>query len=394
MHIWSILLASGQGLRLTGQTTKKQFLPWKDRPLYWHSAQALSAVPALHGLIITFPPDELEIRLTELADLWQLDGLGLEYVTCPGGASRQESVANALALLPPQCSHVLIHDAARPFVRPQLAQAIIESLASGAVAAVPALPVTDTIKEKLDSHRVRTLDRSQLYAVQTPQGFARDIIDQAHSQATHHGWQGTDDASLVELLNFPVCCVPGQEDNIKITTNQDLEMLREPQTRCVQNCIGWGYDVHRFGPGRPMKLGGVPIANGPEIEAHSDGDVLLHALIDALLGCLGLGDIGEHFPDCDPKYANVSSGILLAETLDLAARHGLHIDHVDMTVICQVPKISPWKGQITKNISSLLGLSGSHVNIKATTEEHLGFTGSKKGIKAVAQVLGHRESGV
>ncbi len=392
MHIWSILLASGQGSRIGGQKTKKQFLPWKDRPLFWHSVLALAAHPAMQGMVITFPPDELEQRKLELLDLWPADDPGVEYICCSGGSSRQESVANALAFLPFSCSHVLVHDAARPFLHPRLVHRIVESLDAGAEGAVPALQVTDTIKERRDENRVHTLDRSQLFAVQTPQGFKRSILSQAHAQAASTGWQGTDDASLIEEMGCTLALVPGQEDNIKITTNQDLEMLQEKQERTSRACIGWGYDVHRFGPGRPMKLGGIPIANGPEITAHSDGDVLLHALVDAILGCLGQGDIGEHFPDSDPGYDNISSGVLLAKTLDLAAHNGLHIEHVDLTIITQVPKIGPWKAQITKNVHALLGLSPQQVNLKATTEEGLGFTGSKQGIKAVAQVIGHTKT--
>ncbi|MFP4429031.1 MAG: 2-C-methyl-D-erythritol 4-phosphate cytidylyltransferase [Desulfovermiculus sp.] len=390
MHIWTLLLASGQGARMRGQVNKKQFLLWKKRPLYWQSALSLASVSCVHGLIIAFPPDELEERQAEVHDLWQRDALGVEYITCSGGSSRQESVAKALGCLPPECTHVLIHDAARPFVRPPLIQAVITALASGAAAAVPALPVTDTIKEQIGD-RVQTLDRTSLYAVQTPQGFARDVVCQAHAQAIEQGWMGTDDASLVERLGFPIQLIPGAAENIKITTNQDLKKLHEPEHDFRRYCTGWGYDVHRFGPGRTMKLGGVPIANGPEIEAHSDGDVLLHALIDAVLGCLGQGDIGDFFPDSDPGFENVSSGALLAETLNKAASQGLRIDHVDLTLICQIPKISPWKHQIKKNVYTLLGLTPQQVNIKATTEEHLGFTGNKQGIKAVAQVIGHLE---
>lgn len=391
MHIWTLLLASGHGTRITDQNTRKQFLPWKERPLYWHSALALAAVPSMRGIIVTFPEDEYEARGKELADLGQTDGLGLKCLCCSGGSSRQESVAKALHRLPPECTHVLIHDAARPFVRPFLIQNIITSLASGSEAVVPALPVTDTIKEYINNQQVQTLDRSRLFAVQTPQGFPRDVICKAHSQAAEQGWQGTDDASLVEELGFPVHVVSGQEDNVKITTNQDLERLREQPQGTVRICMGWGYDVHRFGPGKAMRLGGVPIANGPEIVAHSDGDVLLHALMDAILGCLGQGDIGEHFPDSDPEYENIQSGVLLAEILELAARHNVHLDHVDLTLIAEIPKITPWKAQIKKNIQSLLGLPPQGVNLKATTEEGLGFTGHKQGIKAVAQVVGHRE---
>ena len=391
MHIWTVLLASGRGSRIQGQSEKKQFLQWRKRPLYWHSVLTFCAVPRVQGLVITFPAQDLEQRRAESQALSIQDSPGLDPVCVPGGSSRQASVRRALAALPQTCTHVLIHDAARPFVSPMLISRVISALVSGSQAVVPAIAVPDTVKQLAGDGQVHTLDRHTLQAVQTPQGFLRELILSAHVQAEGDGCQGTDDASLVERLGHSPTLVDGEEKNRKITTNADLSSLQETAALPRRICTGWGYDVHRFGPGRPMKLGGIPISNGPQVQAHSDGDVLIHALIDAILGCLGQGDIGDHFPDTDPAWENANSGLLLSEVLDRAARHGLQIDHVDLTLITQIPKITPWKSQMTRNLQGLLGLGPDQINLKATTEEHLGFTGEKQGIKAVAQVVGSRD---
>lgn len=389
MTTWSLILAAGSGTRLSSATsgTRKQFLAWQGAPLYWHSAKALASVPAMAGLVFVFPLEELEERRKEISDLSKHNDLGVNIAIVPGGDSRRASSRKGLEAVPPDCDYVLIHDAARPFVTPSLTLRIIKALQNGARTVVPAVPVKDTVRMVGDDGLVTTLDRSRLHAVQTPQGFPRDVLFRAHSRAEKEAWTVTDDASMAERLGETVTLVPGDEANTKITTPEDLTLLAAlPPISMVRT--GWGYDVHKYGSGRPLKLGGIPIPSGPEVEAHSDGDVLLHALIDALLGCLARGDIGELFPDTDPAFENVSSGVLLNQVLALAEQDGLEIEHVDLTLICQVPRIAPIKGQIKKNIVSLLALDPDQVNIKATTEEGLGFTGQKKGIKAVAVVTG------
>jgi 2-C-methyl-D-erythritol 4-phosphate cytidylyltransferase/2-C-methyl-D-erythritol 2,4-cyclodiphosphate synthase len=194
---------------------------------------------------------------------------------------------------------------------------------------------------------------------------------------------------MVELAGGTIRVVPGETANLKITNPEDLRVLAAPTPAPVP-CTGFGYDVHAYGGTRPMVLGGMPIAGAPLVKAHSDGDVLLHALCDAILGCLGLGDIGEHFPDSDKKFDNISSAILLSEVMDKARHMGLTVTHVDLTVIAQTPRLSPHKAGIRANVARLMELSDHQVNVKATTEEHLGFTGRKEGIKAVAVVTAAR----
>jgi 2-C-methyl-D-erythritol 4-phosphate cytidylyltransferase/2-C-methyl-D-erythritol 2,4-cyclodiphosphate synthase len=394
MHLWSIILTAGQGSRLAKATqgNKKQFLIWKGLPLFWHSAKKFSQVPDIKGIIFVFPPDPDQDWLTYLQDLNAKDELGCIWKIAEGGAKRQDSAYNGILSLPVQCDAVLIHDAARPFLSSALIQNIVQHLKQGAKAVVPALAVKDTIKQKYGD-KVHTLPRDSLYAVQTPQGFCKDTLFAAHDLVRKNGLDVTDDASMLEQMNEKTTLIPGEESNSKITSPEDLALLKEAENLLLPR-TGWGYDVHRYGEGRPLKLGGIPIPGAPQVVAHSDGDVLLHALIDALLGCLGQGDIGDHFPDSDPKYANLSSAVFLAEILEICKQQSFSISQVDLTLICQTPKLSPWKMQIRKNIASLLGLALQDVNLKATTEEGLGFTGEKKGIKAVALVSGCKSNQV
>ena len=388
MHTWTLLLAAGRSSRLGPEAGKKQFLVWRDRPLFWHAAHVFAAIPAVQGIVFVLPRQEHETYAQWVKETARKDGLGLAYTFAEGGEHRQDSVFSGLNTLPQKCSHVLIHDAARPFLSPDLIQRVILKLAQGALGVVPGLPVTDTIKRVQGEAVESTLPREKLYTVQTPQGFLREAVLSAHKTARARGWESTDDASLLEALDQEVAVVEGEETNRKITTRDDLKNLRQHQVRQPLVYTGWGYDVHRYGPGREMKLGGVAIPDAPNVEAHSDGDVVLHAIIDAVLGCLGRGDIGDHFPDSDPAYQGINSAALLAETLALARRDERHIYHLDVTIICQTPKLRPWKEAIQKNLCNLLGLPSGQVNIKATTEEGLGFTGQGKGIKAVAQIAG------
>ncbi len=395
MQVWAIILAAGQSSRLAqaGITQKKQFLTWNGAPLFWQSARTLAGLSALRGLVFVFPPAECEAAEGQVAALDRRAALGLPWRCLPGGARRQDSVANGLAALPEDCDTVLVHDAARPFFSAALACALLDALAGGAVAAIPAVPVKDTVKQVAGDQVLRTLPRDTLRAVQTPQAFQRCRLDAAHAMARGENWDVTDDAALLERMGDAVYVVPGEEANVKITTLVDLELLR-PDSPALMPCVGWGYDVHRYARGeeggRAFKLGGVAIPKAPSIIAHSDGDVLLHALTDAILGCLGQGDIGQRFPDTDPSFENMNSAIFLNETLHAARQAGLQLTHVDLTIVAQTPKIAPWREQIRDNLARLLGLARWQVNVKATTEEGLGFTGEKRGIKAVAAVTGLR----
>ncbi len=391
-NIWGIVLAAGSGTRLAEAAggMRKQYLEYRGAPLFWHSARTFSRVARLSGLIFVFPPDDAPDMEKRVRQYFRSEDLGLKWAVCAGGERRQDSVMNGLAALPKGCEAVLVHDAARPFVSARIITDLIDSLNQGARGVIPAISVMDTVKRVEGDRVAETLNRAELRAVQTPQAFETSLLREAHERAAAEGWEVTDDASMVERL-AEVTVIPGEQANVKITTPEDLQRLEAAKTTVP--CVGWGYDVHRFGGenDRPLRLGGVPIPGGPTILAHSDGDVLLHALTDAVLGTFGGGDIGTHFPDTDPKFSGVDSGILLRETLAMAEAAGVRVVHADLTVIAQVPRLAPHAAQIAKNICRLLGLTPNQVNFKATTEEKLGFTGEKKGIKAVAAVTALRE---
>ena len=390
--LWTILLAAGQGSRLARETggTRKQFLRHEGHPLYWRSVVTMSAVPNLAGVILVFPPQELSERTRELEEHKFQSNLGIRILAVGGGDRRQDSVRLGLAVLPPNCDRVLVHDCARPFFSAGLVHTLLAALTGDVGGVIPAIPVTDTIKQIENDLVLRTPQRDTLRAAQTPQLFHAALLRQVHDQALRENWTVTDDAGMIERAGRNVRIVPGEGTNIKITTPEDLRVLVSASP-LPQPCTGFGYDVHAYGGNRPMVLGGMPIAGAPFIKAHSDGDVLLHALCDAILGCLGMGDIGEHFPDNDDRFENISSGILLSEVMDKARNAGLCITHVDLTVIAQTPRLSPHKAAIRDNVASLMGLADHQVNVKATTEEHLGFTGRKEGIKAVALVTALRK---
>jgi len=391
-NIWGMILAAGSGTRLAEAVNgeRKQYLEYKSAPLFWHCARTFSRVARVKGLVFVFPPEDAPAMEKKLRQYFKSEDLGLKWKVIAGGERRQDSVRNGLTGLPKECDGILVHDSARPFVSPRIITDLIDSLDNGARGVIPATQMTDTVKRVANETVVETLNRAELAAVQTPQGFETSLLKEAHDRADAEGWEVTDDASMVEKL-AEVAVIPGETGNIKITVPEDLKRLEE--TKTTVPCVGWGYDVHRFGGenDRPLVLGGVPIAGGPSIIAHSDGDVLLHALTDAILGTFGGGDIGRHFPDTDPKFKGADSSVLLREVLTMAEEAGTRIVHADLTIITQAPKLSPHANQIAKNVCRLLGLDAHQVNFKATTEEKLGFTGAKKGIKAVASVTGLRD---
>ena len=397
MEIWGIILAAGAGSRMSGLGCSKQFLEFDGAPLYFSSALSMAKVARMNGLIFVFPQDQFTEHETGLNALAVLHDIGIPCLAVPGGARRQDSVYAGLKALPSTCTHVLVHDGARPFASPALINRICDELEKGVQAVIPGVEVVDTIKQvsagpDQNEYVSATLERASLRAIQTPQGFELAVLKKAHEKALADKLNVTDDASLLEYLGASVQVVEGEMENLKITSPGDLASLARQTSATVQlvPCNGFGYDVHKYGQGRQMKLGGVPINGAPEVIAHSDGDVLLHALTDALLGCLGQGDIGELFPDTDAAFDNIDSGILLSEVMDRIAEAEIQITHVDLTIIAQIPRLSPWKEAIKKNVASLMHLPLSSVGVKATTEEGLGFTGEKKGIKAVALVSAHK----
>lgn len=390
MSTWAVILAAGSGTRLqeAGLATKKQFIEYNGAPLYWHSAATLAQVARVSGVLFVFPQDDYDTVSAEAEEFLDANPIGTACRFATGGERRQDSVYNGIKALPTDCTRVLVHDSARPFASAKMINDLLDELDIGSNAAIPAIKIKDTIKRVADGTVTETLTRSELVAVQTPQAFDLPLLIKAHEFCQGKDIAVTDDASMVEAMGEAVAIVPGEEDNQKITTPEDLRMLESKSAPLPIPVTGWGYDVHKYGEGRPMVLGGVPIQGGPEVIAHSDGDVLLHALADAILGCIGRGDIGQHFPDSDAKFDNIESSILVNEVLQQADADGLTITHVDMTLICQKPKLAHWKKQIAASVSKLLKVNPKRVNIKATTEEGLGFTGKKKGIKAVACVTG------
>ncbi|GFK94482.1 Bifunctional enzyme IspD/IspF [Fundidesulfovibrio magnetotacticus] len=395
MNTWIVLLAAGSGSRLAAASggAKKQFLDAGGSPVFWRSAQALARCAGVSGIVFVFPPDELDAAREAVDTLDASAPLGLDRRVVHGGARRQDSLENALSALPRECTHVLVHDAARCFVTPDVAARVLEALRSGAKAVIPAVPVKDTVKQ-VDAQGVvvATPERASLRAVQTPQGVELEALRAGFALARRENLTVTDDAGLVEALGLPVSVVEGSEANVKITTPEDLRLLAPARVPAALPRVGFGYDVHRYASeaeadapnARPMVLGCAPIPGAPRVLAHSDGDVLLHALADALLGCLCLGDIGQHFPDTDPSLSGAASSVLVAEILARFAPAGLALVHVDLTVVAQVPKVGPHREHIRRNVAGLLGLAPERVNVKATTEEKLGFTGRKQGIKAYA----------
>jgi len=298
-----------------------------------------------------------------------------------GGEPRRHSVENALAALPEGADLLLVHDAARPFAGLGMAKDVLR-LAREMGAAVPALPVTDTLKTGQEGLVTGTQPREGLYAVQTPQGFRRAVLERAYRECPD---ALTDDAGLVERLGLKVALVPGSRKNIKITLPEDFAMAEQMLGHFPR--VGTGYDVHRLVEGRPLILGGVTIPHDKGLLGHSDADAALHALTDAMLGACALGDIGQHFPDSDPAYQGISSMLLLEGVVALMREKGFVPRQCDLTIMAQRPKLAPFIPHMRENIAKTLGIPLGRVGIKATTTEGLGFVGREEGIAVQASVV-------
>jgi 2-C-methyl-D-erythritol 4-phosphate cytidylyltransferase/2-C-methyl-D-erythritol 2,4-cyclodiphosphate synthase len=295
-------------------------------------------------------------------------------------------VLNGLRALAPQApDRVLIHDGVRPFVTAEIIERVLAALKQtpGAIAAVP---LSDTLKRADVQRRVaETVRRSGLWRAQTPQGFRFTDILAAHEAAAAAGRSDlTDDAAVAEWAGLAVTIVDGSEANRKLTTAEDLAMLQNPDTGLADVRSGQGFDVHRFAPGDHVWLCGVRIAHTHGLEGHSDADVGLHALTDALLGAIGDGDIGEHFPNTDARWKGAASHVFLADALHRVQARGGRITNVDVTLLCEAPKISPHRDAMRRRIAEVLEIEVSRVAVKATTTEGLGFTGRREGIAALA----------
>lgn len=373
--VYALVVAAGQGSRFGGPLPK-QYLPLGNANVLRYAVAALAEHPRIENVLVAIRPEDRALFDRTVAGLRLAPPIA-------GGATRQASVRlglEALAAYRPE--RVLIHDGARPFPDPQLVDRVIDGL-DGAVAAIPCLPLRDTIKRAEDGAVRETIDRSALWRAQTPQGFRFEAILAAHRAAI--GRALTDDAAVAEAAGLAPLVVEGSEDNLKVTTPQDLAAAeRLVAARQGDIRVGQGFDVHPFAPGDHLWICGVKIPHGSGLAGHSDADVALHALTDAILGAIGAGDIGMHFPPSDPRWRGAASDQFLRHAADLVRVQGGAVAAVDVTIICERPKIGPHRTAMIERIAGILGVVPSRVSVKATTTEKLGFTGRAEGIAAQA----------
>ncbi|HEV7343833.1 MAG TPA: bifunctional 2-C-methyl-D-erythritol 4-phosphate cytidylyltransferase/2-C-methyl-D-erythritol 2,4-cyclodiphosphate synthase [Sphingopyxis sp.] len=370
----AILLAGGQGSR-AGFAVPKQLATLGGKPVLRWSLDAFAAHPAIVGGVLVANNDVMAAVGT----------LPKGWICADPGAERQQSVANALTVLADwdDAVPVLVHDAARPGVTIDVVDRLLSAL-DGAEAAIPTLPVPDTLVEQSGSVAGDVVDRGALARVQTPQAFHLGTLRRAHAQAVDT--TATDDAQLVRRLGVAVATVPGDARLHKLTYAEDIAILNgllgiETMTRTA---VGMGYDVHRLVADKPLWIGGIEIAHSHGLEGHSDADVGLHALTDAILGALADGDIGDHFPPSDPQWRGAASHRFLEFAASRVAERGGRIDHVDLTIIAEAPKIGPHRSAMRARIAEILAIPVDRVSVKATTTERLGFTGRREGIAVQA----------
>lgn len=393
-----LIVGAGSGSRAATETgfIPKQFFPLEGETLFQRTVNAFAAVEEVAHIICVVPVGDDEWPLPEMKD--ELDSDRLSFAV--GGPTRQRSVLNGLKVLKEHQQDwdiVLVHDAARPFVSPNCIQTVISdaTIHGGSIAAVP---VVDSLKHAKPGPRgigkpfvSKSVPRDGIFQAQTPQGFEFGLLYQAHEQAMTDGRHDySDDAMVFEAYVGPVALSAGDRNNWKITEPQDFELARQMlQSQDSKNMIpdvrvGHGYDVHAFEAGTEITLCGLTIPHDQSLKGHSDADVGLHALTDAVFGALADGDIGAHFPPSDPKWKAAASDQFLKHAVCLAAKRGALITHLDVTLVCEAPKIGPHRDDMRQCIADISGVSFDRVSVKATTSERLGFTGRKEGISAMA----------
>ncbi|MGY9060992.1 MAG: bifunctional 2-C-methyl-D-erythritol 4-phosphate cytidylyltransferase/2-C-methyl-D-erythritol 2,4-cyclodiphosphate synthase [Rhodospirillales bacterium] len=369
----ALIVAAGRGHRFGGEMPK-QYTQLDGAPVLRHTVMAFLSQPKIDHVRVVIHPDDMD--LYEAAT----EGLGLKTPIF-GGEERQDSVRLGLQQIADDApDFVLIHDGARPYISADVISRVLDALGSAA-GAIPTLPLTDTIKRVIDGKIVATEDRFELWRAQTPQGFRYSDILNAHLELT--GQSLTDDAAICEAVGLTVVRVEGDDKNVKITTLSDIqasdngEIFKETRS-------GIGFDVHRFADGDHVVLCGVKIAHTHSLEGHSDADVALHALTDALLGAVGEDDIGHFFPPSDEQWRGVASDQFVSHAVKLIDSKGGRIVNVDITMMCEAPKVGPYRLLMRERVATFLKISPSRVNVKATTTEKLGFTGRGEGIAAQA----------
>jgi 2-C-methyl-D-erythritol 4-phosphate cytidylyltransferase/2-C-methyl-D-erythritol 2,4-cyclodiphosphate synthase len=380
MKVSAIIPGAGRGERF-GKPVNKVLWVVAGKPVLAHTLSVFEKCRAVSEVVLVVGEQEIETA----DEIVRRFGFTKVSAIVPGGKCRQDSVANGLKRVTGEI--VVIHDAARPLVTCEIIERSIEEAARTG-ACIAAVPVIDTIKCVEDGVVGETLDRCNLYAVQTPQTFRTDLIVSAHDRARADGVYATDDAALVERLGIKVTIVPGSYDNIKMTTPEDLDLVAVKLGVCSEKLAlfrtGLGYDVHRLVEGRRLFLGGVEIQFDKGLAGHSDADVVLHAIADACLGAAALGDIGRHFPDTDPQYKDVSSLKLLECVGKMLVAEGWRVINVDAVVVCERPKIAPYVPLMIERIAGALCTDPACISVKGTTTEGLGFTGRGEGIGCYA----------
>lgn len=380
----AVLACAGGSTRM-GTAVSKQFLPLCGVPAVVRTLRAFEEARSVSSVVVVCRRGDI----AEMERLLKTYRIEKAAAVVPGGKTRQESVAAGVASAPPEARFFAVHDGARPLVTPEeIDRCVLDCLVTGASAL--GVPVKDTVKTVDGEGRVvSTLPRDGLWAVQTPQAFGRELYLKALARARGEGADYTDDCQLVERIGVKVHLLRGSYENLKLTTRDDIcaaEAILKKRGEGILR-IGHGYDVHRLAEGRRLVLGGVEIPYEKGLLGHSDADVLAHAVADALLGAAAMGDIGTVFPDTDPAYLGADSLSLLAKVRGMLASAGYRVVNIDSTVVAQEPKLKPYVGRMRGNIAAACGISEDRAGVKATTEEHLGFTGSGEGIAAHAVCL-------
>ncbi|RUM99351.1 bifunctional 2-C-methyl-D-erythritol 4-phosphate cytidylyltransferase/2-C-methyl-D-erythritol 2,4-cyclodiphosphate synthase [Pseudaminobacter arsenicus] len=383
--IAAVIVAAGRGERAGQAEGPKQYRRIGTRAVLAHTLNAFASHPDITAIAVVIHPEDGDLLRAAICDL------PAHVRIVHGGATRQDSTRlGLLAVEEDSPRAVLIHDGVRPFIDKTLIDRVAAAIDTSH-GALPALPVSDTLKREAEGGTIlETVPRAGLHAAQTPQGFPYELILRAHQRAFDQGRNDfTDDAAIAEWAGIKVRIVAGSPENIKLTWARDIEMADQRLAASVNFPdvrTGNGYDVHCFGPGDHVTLCGVAIPHDKQLSGHSDADVGLHALTDALLATCGAGDIGTHFPPSDPQWKGAASHIFVEHAVSVVRSHGGRIANADITLICEAPRIGPHREAMTEALGKMLNITPQRISVKATTNEKLGFVGREEGIAAIATV--------
>lgn len=382
-----ILVAAGSGSRMQA-SLNKLLLTCEGHPLIYYTLRNVFKSHLLSELVIVTKPEERPVFESIVSSIPHR----VKVLFAQGGEDRAGSVKNGFSLVSKDSDKVLVHDGARPLVDGETIDEAFQAISEENPAVAVGVPCIDTIKKVEEGRIVETPERSSLFRAQTPQGALTGLFQRAVDFLARGG-TFTDDASVLEKLGVPVQLIPGKEKFFKVTTPEDMERLGQmlQKDRCPFR-VGQGYDIHRFDDSRPLHLGGLKISDTGGLLGHSDADVLLHAIMDALLGACGLPDIGHYFPDTDDRFEGADSSRLLAEVKKIIENEGYTVGNIDSTVIAEKPKLAQYIPAMKERIAGILDISPMDVGIKATTNEKLGAVGRREGIAAMASAIVFRRS--